>query len=270
MRQLFSAVTQTRRHWQFAALLSLGLVLGVGVHPPDRAVAASPDSAPAPVKAALSQIDTAVNGRNLQGVLQFYAPNFASSDGLTRQTLEQSLTQLWKRYPNIQYRTELKSWRNEGAGIVTETVTTITGNQKVGDRELKLESTLRSRQRMENQRIVRQEILAERSQITSGAKPPSVKINLPEQVRTGQEFAFDVIVQEPLGNSLLLGSALEEAVRPAGYLNPTTTDLELLSAGGLFKVGRAPSTPGNRWISAVLVRDDGMTFITQRLRVVSR
>ena len=45
-------------------------------------------------------------------------------------------------------------------------------------------------------------------------------------------------------------------------------DLELLTSGGLFKVGRAPSTPGNQWISAVISRSDGMTMMTQRLQVV--
>ena len=39
-----------------------------------------------------------------------------------------------------------------------------------------------AQQQFENQKIVRQEILAERSQITSGTNPPNVKLNLPEQV----------------------------------------------------------------------------------------
>jgi hypothetical protein len=97
-----------------------------------------------------------------------------------------------------------------------------------------------------------------------------VKLNLPEQVTTGQSFSFDAIVQEPQGNDLLLGPAVEEPVKFNGLIKPTTLDLELLSAGGIFKMGRAPATATNRWISAVLVRQDGMTMITQRLRVVDR
>ncbi|MDY7021874.1 MAG: nuclear transport factor 2 family protein, partial [Cyanobacteriota bacterium] len=34
--------------------------------------------------------------------------------------------------------------------------------------------------------------------------------------------------------------------------------------------GRAPTTPGNQWISAVLVRGNGVTMITQRVQVVGR
>ncbi|MEL6322279.1 MAG: nuclear transport factor 2 family protein, partial [Cyanobacteria bacterium J06626_14] len=53
-----------------------------------------------------------------------------------------------------------------------------------------------------------------------------------------------------------------------GYLNPAVITLDLLSAGGLFKVGVAPAEVGDRWISAVVVRDDGITALTRRLQVV--
>ena len=259
-----------RGRWQ-SALVVLGLVATFGsALQVDRVSAEPPETAPVPLQETLAAIDKAANSHNVQSVLAFYSPNFTHSDGLTRPALEQALTQLWKRYPNLTYRTELKTWKTQGSGVMAETVTHVTGAQKVGDRELTIESTLQAQQQFENQKIVRQEILAERSQITSGTNPPHVKLNLPEQVNAGQEFSLDAVVQEPLGNDLLLGKALEEPVKADGFVNPTTVDLELLSAGGLFKVGRAPLTADNRWISAVLVRHDGMTMITQRLHVVSR
>jgi hypothetical protein len=254
-----------------AWLVALSIAVGIAnpLHSlPGRAQ--SQENIPPELRNVLTELDTAANSQNLQKVLQFYAPTFSHSDGLTYQSLEQALTNLWKQFSNLTYKTELKSWKSEGNGFLTETVTRITGTQKVGNREWKIDSTLRAQQRLENQKIVRQEILAERSELTSGAKPPSVNLNLPEQVTVGQEFSFDAIVQEPLGTDLLLGTALEETVKPDGLLKPTLTDLELLSAGGIFKVGRAPLTPQSRWLSAVLVRQEGITLITQRLRVVNR
>ncbi|NJR50975.1 MAG: nuclear transport factor 2 family protein [Leptolyngbyaceae cyanobacterium CSU_1_3] len=258
------------RHVLLRSLLtsSLSFALASGGGLGHLAIAATPETAPPQLKEALTKIDAASNRKNVQEVLQFYSPNFSHSDGLTRQTLEQSLAQLWKQYPNINYRTELKSWQTDSRGLQAETVTYITGTQTVNGQPSKLTSTLQARQRFEGQKIVQQEILAERSQITSGENPPQVQISLPAQVRVGQEFSFDAIVQEPLGRDLLLGSVLEEPVKPTGYLNPTTIDLELLTSGGIFKVGRAPNTPNNHWISAVLVRHGGMTMVTQRLRVV--
>lgn len=230
--------------------------------------AESPDKAPSQLKNTLAQIDAAANSKNLQSVMQFYSPNFSHSDGLTRPSVEKALSELWKRYPKLTYRTELQSWEPQANGFVAETVTRIAGSQLVDGKDTKLESSVRSRQRFEGTKLVRQDILTERTQLTSGAKPPSVEIKLPQQVRSGQEYSFDAIVKEPVGDDLLLGSALEEPVQSDRYLKPSNFDLELLSSGGIFKMGKAPAKQGNYWISAVLLRSDGMTMITQRLQVL--
>ncbi|MFB2880745.1 nuclear transport factor 2 family protein [Floridanema aerugineum] len=247
-----------------AFLLTLGLSSGWAT-----AKAASPDSAPPELKNTLAQIDAAANSRNVQAVMQFYGANFSNSDGLNRESMEKTLTQLWQRYPQLKYRTELKSWQNQGNGIVAETVTNITGTQPVDGRTWSFNATISSKQRLENQKIVNQEILSEKTQLTSGEKPPTVNFKLPEQVRTGQEFNFDVVVKEPLKDNLLVGTALLEEINPNNYLNSPKIQLEPLNAGGIFKVGRAPNDPGKYWISAVLVRSDGITIVSQRLPVIA-
>jgi hypothetical protein len=266
-------------YWQngvIAALLSI--TVGATASPPALATAQAPiqDSiaqatapAPTPLTTVLSELDKAANSRNTKAVADLFSANFTHSDGLTRQTLQDALTTLWKRYPDLTYRTEIKSWRAQGNGFIAETITTMIGTQKEGDREFKLNATLEIRHKIENQKIVRQDILTERSQITSGSQPPVLKINLPDQVKSGQEFSFDAIVQEPLGDDLLLGAALEESIKPTGHLNATTANLEPLNSGGIFKVGRAPLNAENHWLSAVIVRYNGITMVTQRLRIVS-
>ncbi|NEO63306.1 MAG: nuclear transport factor 2 family protein [Moorea sp. SIO4G2] len=250
--------------WSVFVLLTAGLTLGS----PLKAEADSPETAPPQLKDTLSQIDRFANSKDVEGLLEFYSANFANSDGLSRDLMGEALVQLWQRYPVLNYRTELTDWQQEGSAIVAETVTYITSDQPQDATKTKFESTLRSRQRFENQKIVYSTILAERSQITSGANPPNVTVKLPEQVRIGQRFNFDAIVTEPLGDDLLLGVAIEESVSPQRYTNPTDIDLESLAAGGIFKVGRAPLLPEDRWISAILIRGDGMIMITRRLHVV--
>jgi hypothetical protein len=90
---------------------------------------------------------------------------------------------------------------------------------------------------------------------------------LPEEVRAGESYDFDAIVMEPLGNRYLLGAAVEEGTTSEDFFTGRPVDLELLSAGGLFKIGEAPSAPDSRWVSALLVREDGLTVITRRLLV---
>lgn len=250
------------------AMLALGLTLfGGNGTSPNCARAETPETAPDQLKNALQQIDAAANSRNLQGVLQFYGKNFKGADGLTRQSLSTALSEFWKRFQTLSYRTDLQSWTTEGNAIVAETVTYITGTQRLDGRKLDLSATLRSRQRYEGGKIVQQEILTEHNQLSSGQNPPTLEIKLPETVRVGQQFNFDAIVQEPLGDDLLLGAAVEESVGVDGYVKATPIELELLPAGGIFKLGRAPYTEDNHWISAVILRGDGLSAITQRLQV---
>ncbi|MHC5937861.1 nuclear transport factor 2 family protein [Nostoc sp.] len=255
-------------------LLTLGLTSGwqrtQATTPQQLVQAGTLQNAPAELKNLLTQVDAAASRGDVKGVLQFYSPNFTHGDGLNLQTMERSLISLWQRYPKLQYTTKLLSSKSEGNGIIAETETQITGLPSGSPNNLTLNATIKSRQRIANGKIVRQDILSERTLLTSGSKPPQIEIKLPQQVQVGQKYNFDAIVKEPLGDDFLLGTALEESIQPDKFLNPTSVDLELLTSGGLFKVGQAPSTPGSQWVSAVILRGNGMTMITQRLQVVKK
>ncbi|MBN3872923.1 MAG: nuclear transport factor 2 family protein [Nostoc sp. JL33] len=260
--------------WLIFFLLTFGLTTGwqrtQATTPQQLVQAGTPPNAPADVKKLLTQVDAAASRGDVKGVLQFYSPNFTHGDGLTLQTMERSLTSLWQRYPKLQYSTKLLSSKPEGNGIIAETETQITSLPSGNSNNLALNATIKSRQRIASGKILRQDILSERTLLTSGSKPPQVDIKLPQQVLVGQKYNFDAIVKEPLGDDFLLGTALEEPIQPDKYLNPTSVDLELLTSGGLFKVAQAPSTPGSQWVSAVILRGNGMTMITQRLQVVKK
>ncbi|MEH1844820.1 MAG: nuclear transport factor 2 family protein [Nostoc sp.] len=260
--------------WLVSFLLTIVLTSGwqrtQATTPQQLVQAGTPQNAPAELKNLLTQIDAAASKGDVKGVLQFYSPNFTHGDGLNLQTLERSLISLWQRYPKLQYSTKLLSSKPEGNGIIAETETKITGLPSGNSNNLALNATIKSRQRIAGGKIVRQDILSERTLLTSGSKPPQIDIKLPQQVQVGQKYNFDAIVQEPLGDDFLLGTALEESIQPDKLLNPTPVDLELLTSGGLFKVAQAPSIPGNQWISAVILRGNGMTMVTQRLQVVKK
>lgn len=249
--------------WSISLLMGFGFVLSL-----ETVIRAeSPESAPAELKNAIAQMEAAANQRNLEQLMQFYSPEFTNSDGLTYETLNQALTQLWERYGTLQYTTELQSWEQVEDELVAETLTQIQGTSNEGGREMKLNATIKSRQYFQGQKLVRQEILTERTDITAGTNPPQVDVMLPEKVSVGEEFDFDVIVKEPLGDGLLVGTAIEEKIEADRYLNPGALELEVLQAGGIFKRAKAPETPENHWISAILIRGDGIVLVTQRLRV---
>ncbi len=252
---------------QIALLTSLLLALTSGLGKAAEVVLRSGDTAPAELTQIVTQLDQAASREDRRGVMRLYSRSFTHSDGLTYRTLNDALNNFWNRFSNLNYRTVITGWQQDANGLVAETTTTVRGTQMLEGRVMNLTATIRSRQRYENGKIAQQEILAEQVRLTSGQNPPTVQILLPEQVSLGREFNFDAIVQEPLGDRLLLGAAVDAPVDPSQYIMPAPADLELLPAGGLFKIGRAPATPGSRWLSAVIVREDGITIETRRLRV---
>ncbi len=244
-------------------LLSCGLTIGLATD----IRAQNPANAPAELKTLISQIEAAANQQNLEQVMGFFSPEFKTADGLTYPLLAKSLTALWKRYPTLQYKTDILSWEQKGDGWVAETLTTIKGKNNDPMMMVQLSATIKSRQVFKNQKLVHQDILSERTDVTTGKNPPQVDVKLPTTVRVGQKFDFDVIVQEPLGDNLLAGTAIEEKVESARYLNPGTIELQLLQSGGLFKQAQAPAQPSSQWLSGILVSDDGITLVTERVKV---
>ncbi|MGL5944191.1 MAG: nuclear transport factor 2 family protein [Waterburya sp.] len=245
-------------------LISLGIVSGLT----NVVQAQSAANAPAELTEAIAGIETAANQKDINGVIEYYSPNFTNTDGLTPDSLTKALQQMWKNYPRLNYTTTIDSWSNQGDQLVAETTTIIKGVQKRQGRVIRLNSTIKSRQYFQQQKLVKQEILAEQSQLTSGENPPQVQVVAPETVTTGEKYNFDLIVEQPLGDKVLLGAVQEEKTSSNLYLNPTALELEPLPAGGIYKTATAPMLPDSNWLSAILVRGDGMTMITHRVNVI--
>ncbi len=250
-------------NFSLSLLLGLGLTftLATGLR------AEKPETAPANLKTLISKIETAANERDIKQLMEFYSPKFTNSDGLTYEKTKKALTHFWERYNNLQYTTTLESWSRSGDKLTANTITKITGTGKVQGRMVGMNATIRSRQQFQGNKLVYQEILSERVELSTGKNPPSVQVRIPERVKVGQEFDFDVIVREPLGDDLLAGAAVDEKVDIERYINTKPLELELLQSGGLFKRVKAPATPENRWLSAILIQGDGIVVVTQRVKV---
>ncbi len=250
-----------------ASALLCGLMLTLGSGKLSSAQAASPETAPAELTAAIAQVEAAASAGDIAAAMQSYSTAFTNEDGFTYETLEAALQTLWSRYESITYRVELQSWEPTASGFVAETLTYIDGTQTIDGQPTTLESVIRSEQTYEGGKIVSQATLSERNQVSTGAQPPTISVILPEQVAPGESYDFDAIVVEPLGDRYLLGAAVEESTAATDFFTGREIDLELLAAGGLFKIGEAPPNPDSRWVSALLVREDGLTVVTRRLQV---
>ncbi len=254
----------------FSRSLLLGLTVFSGVIlSPNLTLAQNSYKTPEKLAKLLEKIDRAASRQDLENVIYFYSNDFTNSDGLNRESLEAALKKFWQLYKSVKYRTKVTSWEIDGDAIVAETITYITGVQEMKYRDITLKSTITSKQRYEDEKIVEQEILAERNQLISGKKPPTVSINLPGELERGEKYNFDVVVEEPLGEQIILGTALTEPINENSYsFEPTNFQLETLSSGGIFKIGEVPENSEGQWLSAVLMRKGGITISTYRLRVI--
>ena len=245
-------------------LINLGIIGGL------TNTAWGQDTATVPEELAetISGIEEAANERDLDELLEYYSDDFTNTDGLTTDTLAKALEQMWAEYSELTYSTEIESWSREEDRLVAETKTTIEGMKNTEGRTARLNSTIESRQYFQDQKLVRQEILSEQSRLASGDNPPQVNVNAPDTVEIGEKYNFDLIVNEPLGNQVLLGAVQEEKTAGKLYLNPTALELEQLPAGGIYKTATAPLLPDSNWLSAILVRGDGITTITHRVNVI--
>ena len=225
-------------------------------------------TAPTALKTMLSNIDAAATGRKLTELLRYYSPNFSPSDGLNKTAWQQSLGQFWQNHSNLTYTTTLEGWQAVENGYTANTVTKITGVQKIDGRVTNLRSSIASRQKIVGGQIVQQQILQERTLLSSGSKPPTIELNLPTQLQSNAEYSLEAIVTEPLGEDVLMGATIEQQVSAQAYAQAPKYKLELLTAGGLFKIARAPGKSGDYWFSTIFIRPAGMTTLTQRVRVV--
>lgn len=250
--------------WLMALGWGVGLtLLGQGLVPPTAIAQGSFDDTQ--IKALLKQIDAVANEHDTDRLGEIYSPEFSNSDGLTLPQLEERLENLWETYADLTYTTELKNWQQDGQTLVVETLTKVTGQRPWLGKTAQLNGEITSRQTFADEKLIRQEVLSEKMVLTAGENPPQVDVNLPQQVKAGQEFDFDVILKTPIGDDLLAGSAFAQKVDPSNYLDPSQVKLELLQAGGLFKRAIAEEDP--QWLSALLVTPEGMVLVTQRLAV---
>ena len=252
----------------------------------------------------ITDLDAALNRKDVTAVTNLLSLNFTHGDGYTRQSLTQSLQALWQQYPNLTYRTEIiKTEARENAKEV-ETLTTIDGKRNIKGQIWKIQGTVRALQVIASGEVRSQTILAEQTQVRIGEKPPTVTVSLPTTVTVGKDYSYDVIVQEPVNDDLFMGTILDEPVSAALMANPTRLQLEFpslaelltgrptrrrsvssssaaetsmlksvklsrMKSGGFFKIGRASNVPETLWISAILARHDGgITIATTRLRTI--
>ena len=118
--------------------------------------------------------------------------------------------------------------------------------------------------------MVKKETFSDYSILKSGNKMLNVTVQIPDRVLTGSIYDIDIILEEPLEDSIIAGGLI--AINDSKLrTNNSHKDIELmpLGSGGIFKSARAPLNPGElRW-AALIAHPQGLISITKKVKIVS-
>ncbi|MGK7912649.1 MAG: hypothetical protein AB4050_14410 [Synechococcus sp.] len=228
---------------------------------------------PAELQSTLDDMLAAANERDLDAVMALYGEGFEHGDGLTLDEVSSSITKFWDTHSELNYQATIDNWEETATGFSATITTDVTGTQasERGDFALEASNTVLNQYESDsngNLLLASQEVLEESTRLQSGDAPPAVTVNIPTTVSVGAEFDVEAIMEEPLGESLLRGAALEEPIKSETYLDSSLVPLQPLQAGGIFRRADAPSRPGAEWISVMLVSDRGILIEGRRLNFV--
>lgn len=160
------------------------------------------------------------NGYNINGLKTLYADNYMNSDGLNKSIYFDLIKKTWESYPDIRYRSEIKSIDVNGNTAVVQVIenATATTQSKSGilDENGLLESISNSVYYLEKTNnewlITTDHIITEKTFLKYGsAKTIFVDLNAPCQIPAGTQYTSTFAIDQPK-NSLIIASIGKENI----------------------------------------------------------
>ena len=92
-----------------------------------------------------------------------------------------------------------------------------------------------------------------------------ITFKIPEKVLSGAKYDIDIILNEPLGDTIIAGGIKYH--QEESYIQQEL-DIKPLASGGIFKTTRAPSKPGEQIWSGIIAHPKGMVSFTKSVEIV--
>ena len=111
------------------------------------------------------------------------------------------------------------------------------------------------------------EVIDEESILNSQKSPLIIKIVSPEKVLTGEKYEMNLIIENPLDNSLTASGMIVLNNDINNNISNYIFGLKPNQSGGLFKYIQAPLQPGSQTLSAIITHPEGIYLITKTIKV---
>jgi hypothetical protein len=96
-------------------------------------------------------------------------------------------------------------------------------------------------------------------------KKIDISFKIPDKVLTGTKYDIDIILNKPLEDIIIAGAIKQHQV--SSFFEQEIV-LEPLATGGIFKMTRAPTTPGIQIWSGIIAHPMGMITFTKSIEIV--
>ena len=111
------------------------------------------------------------------------------------------------------------------------------------------------------------EVIDEESILNSQKSPLIIKIVSPNKVLTGEKYEMNLIIENPLDNSLTASGIIVLKNEDNKKISNNIFGIKPNQSGGLFKYIQAPLKPGSQTISAMITHPEGIYSITKKIKV---
>ena len=118
-------------------------------------------------------------------------------------------------------------------------------------------------------KIKNYKVIDEESILSSQESPLIVKIISPDKVLTGERYEINLIIENPLDDSLTAGGMIILKNNEKMNLSNDLFSIIPNQSGGLFKYIQAPLEPGSQIISAIITHPKGIYSFTKKIKVGS-
>ncbi len=118
-----------------------------------------------------------------------------------------------------------------------------------------------------NNKIKGYKVINEESILNSQNSPLVIKIVSPKKVLTGEKYEMNLIIENPLDNSLTASGMILLKNQGLTKISNDVFEIKPNQSGGLFKYIQAPLKPGSQTISAIITHPKGIYLITKKIKV---
>ena len=161
----------------------------------------------------------------------------------------------------------IKMTRNDQKNSILDVK--IKSTRTIGDQVYKLNTKQTVEIETYKNKIKNYKVIDEESILSSQESPLIVKIISPDKVLTGERYEINLIIENPLDNSLTAGGMIILKNNEKISLSNDLFSIIPNQSGGLFKYIQAPLEPGSQIISAIITHPEGIYSFTKKIKVGS-